>query len=196
MPKPNKKSAAATQDDEEIPSSDEEELPLNAKANYSDEDDNIETPQDKRLKLAKLYLEEIQKEEQERAEDKEVFDSVSQRLTNEYLDSVGKLRRKVADEYATVDTENILTLKHKLHKLPVTTVCLSADGKYLFSGDKSHYVLKWCVETWKVVGTIDCTSVKDEEDENDKKKKRRSQIWTLALTTDFKFLVFQDTISK
>lgn len=179
------------EDDDEVHSSDEDELPPNATENmtFSDEDDNTETPQDKRLKLAKLYLEEIEKEEQSRAEDKEVFDNVSKRLTTEYLDSVGKLRRKVADDYQAVDLEHVRTLKHKLHKLPVTSVCLSTDNKYLFSGNKSHIVLKWDFESLKVVGQIDTRARSQEEDPAEETKKRRPQIWTMALTTDFKFLV-------
>lgn len=154
---------------------------------FSDEEENLETPQDKRLKLAKLYLEEIEKEEQSRAEDKEVYDSVSQRLTNEYLDSVGKLRRKIADDFVRIDTENILSLKHKHHKLPVTCVCLTTDNKYLFTGSKSHIVLKWDFSVMKVIGHIDCT-VKS-KDEEETSKKRRPQIWALAITSDSKYLV-------
>lgn len=184
-------------DDDEVHSSDEEELPPNDDTlTFSDNEENLETAQDKRLKLAKLYLEEIQKEEQSRAEDNEVFNSVSQRLNNEYLDSVGKLRRKVADQYNVIDTANIRTLKNKLHKLPVTTVCLSADNKFLFSGNKSHTILKWDFEQLKVIGQID-TRVKsagheDAVDDAGAKKKRRPQIWTMALTTDFKFLAIGD----
>lgn len=142
------------------------------------------------MKLAKLYLEEIQKEEQSRAEDKELHDSVAQRLTNEYLDSVGKLRHKLADEFSSVDTERISTLKHKFHKLPVTCVCLSADNKFLFTGDKSSIVLKWDLETMKVIGRIDCTAGLEKVNGNaNGKKPRRPQIWVLTLSSDGKFLV-------
>lgn len=192
--KPKKKKP--DEDDEEIHSSDEEELPPNANnGTFSDDEDNQETAQDKRLKLAKLYLEEIEKEEQSRAEDKEVFDTVSKRLTSEYLDSVGKLRRKIADEYHTIDVEQIQTLKNKLHKLPVTSVCLSSDNKHLFSGNKSHVVLKWDFEQLKVIGQIDTRTQSKENGVDDADvKQRRPQIWTMALSTDFKFLVGLYTI--
>lgn len=177
-------------ENEEIASSDEEEEQL---TKYSSEDDdeeeNTETPQDKRLKLAKLYLEEIEKEEKSRAEDKELIENnLSERLTNEYLDSVGRLRRKVADEYVGVDSEKIARIKHKLHKLPVTCVCLTSDNKFLFTGDKSATVLKWNFETMKVVGNVDSNFGRS-ADEEYSKKKRRSQIYALAVTTDSKFLV-------
>lgn len=188
IPKPPKVDPA--DDDEEIHSSDEDEENL-ASAHFSDvEDEEIaDTPQDKRLKLAKIYLEEIEKEEKSRAEDQELLENnVSQRLTNEYLDSIGKLRRKVADNYTGFDDKNLVQVKHKLHQLPVTCVCLTADNKFLFTGNKSAIVLKWDCETMKVVGTIDCNLGKSVDEENSKKK-RRPQTYALAVSTDGKFLV-------
>lgn len=182
-------------ENEEIHSSDEDE---EMNHEFSDDDadaddaDAVETPQDKRLKLAKLYLEEIEKEEQSRAEDKGLHDTVSQRLTNEYLDSVGKLRRKVGDTIECVDTNNIKQLKHKLHKSPVTCLCLSADNKFLFSGDKSSIVLKRTCVDMNVIGHIDVTHGRRKDDEPHSDKKRRSQIWALATTSDGKFLAIAE----
>lgn len=149
--------------------------------------------------MAKKYLEEIEKEETSRAEEKELYKSVSQRLDDEYLDSVGKLRKKIADEFVGYDKASLKVLKHKLHKLPVTCVCLSSDNTFLFSGSKTQFVLKWNVADMKVVGSFDCSKTKsaasgsaDGPDENKggkKKKAPRQHILTLALSTDFKFLV-------
>lgn len=181
-----------TDDDDEVHSSDEDEENL-ASAHFSDVEDDeeiTETPQDKRLKIAKLYLEEIEKEEKSRAEDQELLENnVSQRLADEYLDSIGKLRRKVADDYTGFDETNILQVKHKLHQLPVTCVCLTADNKFLFTGNKSAIVLKWNFDAMKVVGNIDCNKGKSIDETENSKKKRRPQTYALATTTDGKFLV-------
>lgn len=179
-----------TDDDDEVHSSDEDEEQLaDAYSTEENESDN-ETPQDKRLKLAKLYLEEIEKEEQSRAEDKELLENnVSQRLANEYLDSVGKLRRKIADDFIGIDEKNIQQIKHKLHQLPVTCVCLTSDNKFLFTGNKSAIVLKWNFEKMQVVGSIDCNVGKSVDEMEHSKKKRRPQSYALAVTTDGKFLV-------
>lgn len=182
-----------TEDDDEIHSSDEDEENL-ASAHFSEEEEDdeeiAETPQDKRLKLAKLYLEEIEKEEKSRAEDQELLENnVSKRLTDEYLDSIGKLRRKIANEYTGIDDKNIVQVKHKLHQLPVTCVCLTADNKFLFTGNKSAIVLKWNCESMKVVGNIDCNVGKSVDEVENSKKKRRPQTYALAVTTDGKFLV-------
>lgn len=190
VPKPPK--VDRTDDDDEIHSSDEDEENL-ASTHFSDVDDDdeiAETPQDKRLKMAKLYLEEIEKEEKSRAEDKELLEnSVSQRLTDEYLDSIGKLRRKIADDYIGFDEKKIQCVKHKLHQLPVTCVCLTADNKFLFTGNKSAIVLKWDMSQMKSIGHIDCNVGKSVDEVENSKKKRRPQTYALAATTDSTFLV-------
>lgn len=187
LPQPIK----SADDNEEIPSSDEDEEQANV--HLTDDEDNaedIETPQDKRLKLAKIYLQEIEKEEQARADDKELLENnVSQRLANDYLDSVGKLRRHVADDYTGHDAANVSRIKHKLHELPMTCVCLTSDDKYLFTGNKSAIVIKWDVETMKMVGHFDCNNGQSEEEARYSKKKRRPQTYALAVTTDSKYLV-------
>lgn len=181
-----------TEDDDEIHSSDEDEENL-ADTHFSDVDDDeeiAETPQDKRLKMAKMYLEEIEIEEKSRAEDKEMLENnVSQRLTDEYLDSIGKLRRKIADDYIGFDENNIQRVKHKLHQLPITCVCLTADNKFLFTGNKSAIVLKWDVSQMKSIGNIDCNVGKSVDEIENSKKKRRPQTYALAVTSDSKFLV-------
>ena len=145
--------------------------------------------------MAKKYLDEIEKEEQSRAEDKEVHRNVvAQRLDTEYLDSVGKLRKKIADDYVVYSQDSITILKHKLHKLPVTCLCLSSDNTFMFSGSKTQFVLKWDLNSLKAVGSFDCTAVTNHattsSDNKDKqKKKTRSQILAMALSSDFKFLV-------
>lgn len=178
-------------DDEEIDSDDEEEIDQNGitpNIEFSDEEDQ-QTPQDKRLRLAKKYLEEIEKEEQNRAEDKELHTSISQRLNDEYLDSVGKLRKKIADEYTGYTVDSVKKLKHKLQKLPITCICMSFDNKYLFSGGKSSIVVKWDLIECKVIGTIDCLHGKQPNAGGSvSKKKRRLHAIAMALTSDFKYM--------
>lgn len=186
-------------DDEEIDSEEEEEAEqqqngLNLEfSEDGDEDGQQQTAQDKHLRLAKKYLEEIAKEEQNRADDKELHSTISQRLTDEYLDSVGKLRRKIAKDYVGYSAENITKLKHKLQKLPITCLCLSSDNEFMFTGSKTHFVIKWDMKNSKPIGTIDCKQSKSANTivygAAGKKKKTRPQVWSMALSTDFKFLV-------
>lgn len=173
---------------------------------FSDDDDaDQQTPQDKRLQLAKKYLDEIEKEERARAEDKAVFRTVSHRLDQEYLDSVGKLRKKIADDLSGYEATGVQVLRSKLHKLPVTCVCVSADNRWLFTGSKTAFVVKWDLEALSAaVGSFDCGKtrlsggVAEEEEAQQQqttkgkakaRKAARPQVIALALSSDFKFLV-------
>ncbi|CAB4063800.1 RRP9 [Lepeophtheirus salmonis] len=59
---------------------------------HTDEDDE-ETSDQKRVRLAKMYLEEIEREEKERGVEDEIRDSVNDRLMTDALEEKGKLFR-------------------------------------------------------------------------------------------------------
>lgn len=178
-----KQKAPKEESDEEI-ESDDDALDNNEDIGEIPSDPEEETAQDKRLRLAKQYLEEIEKEEQNRADDKELHDSVSRRLRDEYLDSVGKLRRNIADTIKGYKAATLKVLKNKRHKLPLTTVVLSNDGEFMFTGGKSSIVVKWNVANFQQVGFFDC----EEYTEKINGKKRRPHILALSLSSDMKFL--------
>ncbi|XP_034476765.1 U3 small nucleolar RNA-interacting protein 2 [Drosophila innubila] len=184
-----KKQRRSKADDEEIASDDEEynsDVGGNALAFSADEEEQ-ETAQDKRLRLAKQYLSEIEKQESERAEDRELSKTVEQRLQTEYLDSVGRLRRNIAGGIKSCTIQRVL--KHKLHHTPLCALALSTDGKLLFTGAKSQYVLKWCTETGKVLDKCDVLSHREEPETG---KKRRSHVIAICLSTDMKFMALAE----
>lgn len=179
--------------DEEI-ESDEVESGVDSDHNvpnlqFSSDEGEEETPQDKRLRLAKEYLQEIERQEAERAEDREMFDHVSKRLQTEYLDSVGKLRRNIAASIVGYEEPASNTLKHKKQKLPMCTVVLSPDGSTLFSGSKTQYVLKWNLQENKVEGCID---VQPHTEDPDNGIKRRSHVIAMCVSSDMKFLALAE----
>lgn len=151
--------------------------------------------------MAKKYLDEIEKEERSRAEDKALFRTVSHRLDEEYLDSVGKLRKRIADDLGGYEAAAVRVLRSKLHKLPVTCLCVSGDSRFMFSGSKTAFVVKWDLEELKAVGSFDCAKARlGHEDEaatssgeaskaKPKRKPARPQVIAMALSSDFKFLV-------
>lgn len=152
-----------------------------------DTDEELETPQDKRLRLAKHYLEEVKREEERRAEDKDLDDTVSKRLRTDYLESVGKLRKSIANSIRGF--KDAKTLKHKKQKLPVTTVVVSEDGKHVFSGAKTSVVVKWNIETLKPVG---CFDVAPHTQDLRTDIKRRPHIIAMCISSDNKFLALAD----
>lgn len=153
----------------------------------ADEDEEEETAQDKRLRLAKEYLTEIEKQEAERAEQRELSQNVEQRLQTEYLDSVGRLRRTIAADLKSCTIQNVL--KHKLHHSPICALSLSADGKHLYSGAKSQYVLKWCMESGKVLEKGDVLQHREEPETT---KKRRSHVISICLSSDMKYMALAE----
>ncbi|EDW77069.1 uncharacterized protein Dwil_GK22122 [Drosophila willistoni] len=186
-----KKSRRAKVEDEEIASEDEEyNSDVGDGGNtlaFSSDEGEEETPQDKRLRLAKQYLSEIEKQEADRAEDRELSQSVEQRLQTEYLDSVGRLRRNIAGSVKSCSAHTIL--KHKLHHLPLCSLTLSPDGKFLFTGAKSQFLLKWCTDSGKVLAKADVLPYREEPETG---KKRRSHIIAISLSTDMKYLALAE----
>ena len=140
----------------------------------------METPQAKRLRLAKKYLDEIKKSDDE-------DEDVSKKLKLDYLESVGKLKKYVADKIVEHDSANIRTLKHRLQNLSITCLCISPDDQFLFSGSKSGVVIKWILKDNKPSGSIQFNSLNDE-----KKKNSNTSIQCMALSSDFKFMAIGD----
>lgn len=66
-------------------------------------------------------------------------------MQEEYLEEKGRLKKTVASNY-TGHGEPII-LKCKQHRESITCLCLSSDGKYIFSGSKDGTIVKceyWC----------------------------------------------------
>ncbi|XP_043253100.1 U3 small nucleolar RNA-interacting protein 2 [Colletes gigas] len=181
--KSGKKSVA--NDNESIASTDEEFAEENQRNNsqeYESEEEE-ETAQEKRVRLAKKYLQQIEEEEKDRAEFEE--GAVSKRLREEYLEEKGRLRKTVASKY-TGHSEPI-TLQCKEHRDSVTCLCLSSNGKFLYSGSKDGSLVKWSLKEKTKLKSI--------------KGKRKIQdgvkcVQCLAVSTDGKFLVVGDSGCK
>ncbi|KAL9880960.1 U3 small nuclear riboprotein factor 55K isoform 1-T1 [Glossina fuscipes fuscipes] len=191
----NEAKVSSSKDDEEIASDDEypsgnEAIGNNNNLTFSSDEAEEETPQDKRLRLAKQYLEEIEKQELEKAKDRQLHDQVSQRLQTEYLDSVGKLRKNIAASIDGYDVENVVKLKHKKQHLTLCSLALAPDGQILFSGGKTQYVLKWNLKNNRVVGMFNVEPYN--EDINKGVLKRRSHVIAMCISSDMRYLALAD----
>lgn len=114
-------------------------------------------------------------------------EDVSKKLKLDYLESVGKLKKYVADKIVEHDSANIKTLKHRLQSKSITCLCISPDDQFLFSGSKSGVVVKWILKDNKPSGIIQCNSLTE-----DKKKNSNTSIQCMAISTDFKFIAIGD----
>ncbi|XP_053971604.1 U3 small nucleolar RNA-interacting protein 2-like [Hylaeus volcanicus] len=178
----DKKSVA--DDNESIASTDEELAEENqGRSQEYESEEETETAQEKRIRLAKKYLQQIEEEEKDRAEFEE--GAISKRLREEYLEEKGRLRKSVASNY--IGHGEPIILRCKEHKDSVSCLCLSSNGKFLYSGSKDGSLVKWSLKERSKLKAI--------------KGKRKIQqgmkcIQCLAISTDSKFLVVGDSGSK
>lgn len=116
-------------------------------------------------------------------ESENVDQEIGKRIDKDYLDSIGKLKRKVADSIQGFNSDDICIVKHKSQKLPITCSAPSSDDKFLFTGSKSSTIVKWnLVRDIKAIGVIDLQKIAG----------KRTHPTCLALSTDFKFLAVSD----
>jgi ribosomal RNA-processing protein 9 len=187
-----RKAEVFSKEKDEITSSEDEEVTNESNLAEQSSEDEDETAQEKKLRLAKIYLEEIEREERRRLEDKEVSKEViSQRLKTDHLKQLGKYEITIADKYTGVDHNNIKILKYREQHNTITCLCLSSDNKWLFSGSKDGVIVKWSFQDYKKVGVI--PFVKTNVDQI---KGHTGCIYCMAISTDNKYLVVGDPSGK
>ncbi|XP_049440555.1 U3 small nucleolar RNA-interacting protein 2 isoform X1 [Epinephelus fuscoguttatus] len=173
---------------EEISSDSETESPVVPRKRQSNEEiDYEETPQEKKLRLAKLYLEQLREEEEDKAE-KDNFETelIAGRLQEEVLEQKGKLQRLIAKDLIPPDASEIRVLRG--HKLPITCLVISCDDKYIFSAAKDCSIMKWDVESGKKLHTIPGGRKGTE----DRHVGHTAHILCLAISSDGKYLASGD----
>ncbi|KTG42908.1 hypothetical protein cypCar_00007498 [Cyprinus carpio] len=155
--------------DEEISSDSENESADPNRKQQENEDDEIEeTPQEKKLRLAKLYLEQLREEEDKRAE-QESFEA--DLIAGRLQDDVGRMeeRQEVAEIAARrKGTEAAVHVGHD-HSRPVYAI-FHLMGNYLgviffvlqASGDMNKLIMIWdpttCKHLYKLKGHRDAVS--------------------------------------
>ncbi|KAJ3506935.1 hypothetical protein NMY22_g17089 [Coprinellus aureogranulatus] len=170
-------------DDEEEPSGDEYEN---------------ETPAEKRLRLAKLYLESVKgslaEGEFDAAEiDKEI---IASRLKQDVLEHSGKVHLFIADSFDFSNPPQA-TFHAKGHRLSVTSSTASESGKHLFTAGKEGSIIQWDLLTGKKVRTF--YKVKPLEEKKKGKGKGKApvdpsinghtdEVYSLAISGDGKLL--------
>ncbi|GJE98703.1 WD40 repeat domain-containing protein [Phanerochaete sordida] len=183
--------------------SDLDELDLRAPdvdpaAYESGEEDADETPAEKRLRLAKLYLEGVKEGlglaegEFDAAEiDREL---ISARLKQDVLENAGKVHLFVADTYDLADPP---TLRTRGHRFAATSAVASEDARWLYTSGKDGCIIKWDLSTGKKVHQF--FKVRAPKDSGKGKGKAKAEpagelrghtdeIWALALSPDGKLL--------
>ncbi|XP_015903984.1 U3 small nucleolar RNA-interacting protein 2 [Parasteatoda tepidariorum] len=140
-----------------------------------------ETEQEKKLRLTKKYLQQIEEEELAKNETEDARGAVSQRLKDEALEEAGRLQKKKAHEYEDTVSDVLCVLRG--HKLSVTCLAVSQTEKFLISASKDGSIIKWSIEEKKKIKTIPGGKKGSEGYIG-----HTDQVLAISLSTDDKFL--------
>jgi ribosomal RNA-processing protein 9 len=158
---------------------------LGESAQFQSDDDVGETAQDKKVRLAKLYLAEIEREERQRTEtevtDKDV---IANRLKEDYLEQSGKLKKTVADNYVGFDSDGMQLLRCKEHKLAITCLVISSDNKFVYSASKDCGIVKWSLVDRRKVNCRPRVQKGSEDSDNG----HTAAVLCLSISSDSHFL--------
>ena len=144
------KKARKAKEDEEI-DSDGSDIEVRDDAGYESEED-VETAEEKRLRLAKVYLAEVEEELKQRRGVVEDAD-VEERLREDVAAEKGKLR-KVFSTRLTGLKEMGINYGDKAHKLAITCLCISPNSRLAFTASKDGGLVMWEVATGKKVHRV------------------------------------------
>uniref|UniRef100_H2T4F1 U3 small nucleolar RNA-interacting protein 2 n=1 Tax=Takifugu rubripes TaxID=31033 RepID=H2T4F1_TAKRU len=166
---------------EEISSESETESNVEPKKRRPiEEQEYEETPQEKKLRLAKLYIDQLKEEEEQKADD-ETFES----------DLVaGRLQEEVVRGFYLMPwmwyASDIRLLRG--HKLPITCLVITSDDKHIFSAAKDCSIIKWDVESGKKLHKIPGGRKGTE----DRHVGHTGHILCMAVSSDAKYLATGD----
>lgn len=167
----------------EIESDDDDIISGNEEVEEEDESkSDEETAVEKRLRLAKNYISQLEEEENQKEVDKDIDkDAIAHRLEEEALEEAGRLEKFIANTVVP-DQSGIKILRG--HRLPITCVAISMDSKFIFSGSKDGSIIKWNAITCDKVGRINGKS----KSQKTKCKGHVGHVLCLAVSSDFMFL--------
>ncbi|CAB3253789.1 unnamed protein product [Arctia plantaginis] len=163
--------------------SSESDLDIRKFSEAEESESDHETAEQKKLRLAKKYLEEIEKEEAKRAELKEIDDVVGDRLKKDYLELKGKLKYEIAEKFEEPRQEDLRFIRAKEHRLTLTCVCISSDNSFVFTGSKCGTIVKWGVKEKRKLGSLTYKT---------HSHFLKGGIVSIAISTDSKYLVSSD----
>ncbi|KAL4072159.1 WD40-repeat-containing domain protein [Scleroderma yunnanense] len=158
----------------------------------SGDEDIVETPAEKRLRLAKLYLESVKEGLAEGEYDAAEIDKelISARLRQDVLDHSGKVHLFIADSYDWSSPTS--TLRCKGHRFSVTSASASENLDWLFTAGKEGHIIKWNLKTGKKVTTFykkrPDTNGKGKEKANFDMEGHSDEVLALAVSSDSQYL--------
>ncbi|KAB1264433.1 U3 small nucleolar RNA-interacting protein 2 [Camelus dromedarius] len=181
------KSKGGSKMNEEISSDSETESLAPRRTEEEEEEELEETAQEKKLRLAKLYLEQLRQQEEEKAEAREFEeDQVAGRLKEDVLEQRGRLQKSVAKEVQAPAPADIRILRG--HQLSITCLVITPDDLAIFSAAKDCTIIKWSVESGRKLHVIP----RAKKGADGKPSSHSSHILCMAISSDGKYLASGD----
>ncbi|XP_033615410.1 U3 small nucleolar RNA-interacting protein 2 isoform X1 [Fukomys damarensis] len=173
---------------EEISSDSESESLAPKRTEEEEEEEELaETAQEKKLRLAKLYLEQLRQQEEEKAETQAFEeDQVAGRLKEDVLEQRGRLQKSVAKEIQTPGPADIQVLRG--HQLSITCLVITPDDLAIFSAAKDCTIIKWSVETGRKLHVIP----RAKNGAEGQARGHSSHVLCMAISSDGKYLASGD----
>lgn len=130
----------------ESESSGEEEI----KSQSESEEDEFadETADEKRIRIAKAYLQKLELDKADLTSDEEIDDPVAHRLQQDILRERGMYQQKVADKVAESKVDESPSV-FRGHRLTPTCLALSPSDEKAYTGSKDCSLMQWDIETGK-----------------------------------------------
>ncbi|KAF5927951.1 hypothetical protein HPG69_013781 [Diceros bicornis minor] len=187
------KSKGGSKMNEEI-SSDSESESLAPRRTEEEEEELEETAQEKKLRLAKLYLEQLRQQgepmgraEEEKAEAREFEeDQVAGRLKEDVLEQRGRLQKSVAKEIQAPAAADIRILRG--HQLSITCLAITPDDSAIFSAAKDCTIIKWSMESGRKLHVIP----RAKKGAEGQPPGHSSHVLCMAISSDGKYLASGD----
>eukprot|EP00055_Hartaetosiga_balthica_P007332 m.25027 g.25027 ORF g.25027 m.25027 type:complete len:545 (-) comp5723_c1_seq1:164-1798(-) len=121
--------------------------------NEEDRDETIvkETAAERRVRMAKDVIHQIEEQEREKQLDGELLnDAVAHRLRQEVDKEKGMLRRELAKRMVGLEVNSSDKIISRGHRLPVTSVAISNSMEYFVTASKDGTIIKWSIGGIKV----------------------------------------------
>lgn len=184
-----KKAKKHRPDDEEI-DSEGSDIEVRDDAGYESEEDH-ETAEEKRLRLAKLYLSEVEQELKERkgAGEGDTAAGVEERLQDDLDAERGKLRKEFSGRLCNLNVDTLRSYGDKNHKLALTCLCVSPDSRIVYTASKDAGIVLWELATGRKVHKVS-GGRKGQESYH---PGHCSTVLALAVSSDGKYLASGDT---
>ncbi|KAJ2770947.1 pre-rRNA processing protein [Coemansia nantahalensis] len=118
-------------------------------ASSSDDDALMETAAEKRLRLAKEYIGKVKAVTEAESGDYDAAqmdrDLIAERLLTDAQERSGRWSRRIASSFVGPAEEAAAGARvlRTGHRLPVTSVAVTPDGRFVYSGSKDGSLIKW-----------------------------------------------------